>query len=171
MYSAFGRKLFESADSNAASIEIAVLKGKLQSRRPPQDEFSVGFRQIAFTNSNTKQKNLVRYILRKFAEDAGYKYSVDFDDLTIEHLAPQSLIGSGPWTDETVGQLGNLFLLDPKTNGLLANKLFVEKMRLLNEGDLSVPAFIKEKSSWLDDDISSHTEQMAAHAYTSIWAI
>ena len=171
MYSSFARKLFESEDANSAANEIRTLIVKLQERRPPLDEFSVSFRQIQFTNANTKQKGLVRYILQKFAERDGFKFAVDFDDLTIEHLTPQSLIGKGDWTAENIGELGNLFLLDPSMNGKLAAKPFPEKMLMLQDGGYSVPAFVASKREWSASQIRDHTNSMAVVAHNAIWSI
>lgn len=171
MYSAFGRRLFESADSQAAAIEIKSLINKLRDRVPPFDEFRASFRQIGYTNSNSKQKNLVRYILRKFAVEGNYKFAVDFDELTIEHFEPQASVGTGEWTDETVGQLGNLFFLDPQMNGKLDTKPFAEKLRLLQVGNFSVPDPIAHASTWDTNAAAAHTDAMAEVAYNKIWKI
>ena len=171
MYASFARKLYEAPDSNSAAIEIKNLVQKLRERRPELDEFTAAFRQIGYTNSNTKQKGLVRYILQKFAEDGNFKFSVDFEDLTIEHLAPQADIGKGAWTEENVGELGNLFLLDPGMNGSLENKPFSEKAALLKAGGYSVPDFVFGAKAWNPANVRAHTNRMAKHAYEGIWNI
>jgi hypothetical protein len=56
MYSSFGRKLFEAPNSQDAANEIAELVGKLRERRPSLDEFNVAFKEISYTNNNSKQK-------------------------------------------------------------------------------------------------------------------
>lgn len=171
MYSSFARRLYEAEDSNQASIEIRVFTQKLRERRPSLEEFKLGFRDIVFTNTTTKQKPLVKYVLRKFAEENQFKFAVDWDELTIEHVAPQSLIGTEPWGEGVVGQLGNLFLLDPKKNGELANKEFAEKKRLLSEGQYSAPRAVSEASVWDPAAVESHTDAMALAGYTKIWKI
>ena len=171
MYSAFARRLFEASDSNSAALEIRNLVAKLRERRPSFDEFEVGFRQIGFTNANTKQKGLVRYILQKFAANDGFKFAVDTEELTIEHVEPQASIGLGDWTEESVGALGNLFLLDQKMNGKLDNKPFIEKKQMLSEGNYSVPSFVQTRATWTPVDVRTHTDDMAKSAYDSIWSI
>lgn len=171
MYSSFARKLFEAEGSNEAGIEIRAFIQKLRERRPSVDEVRLGFRDIVFTNSTTKQKSLVRYILRKFAEQGSFKFTVDWDDLTIEHVAPQSSIGTGEWTENLVGQLGNLFLLDPKKNGELADKPFAEKMKILAGEHYSVPKSIANASYWTSETIQAHTDEMAVAAHNDIWRI
>lgn len=171
MYSSFARKLFESADSNQAAIEIKTFTNKLRERRPSFEEFKLGFGEVAYTNSYTKQKPLVRYILRKFAEKNSFKFSVDWDELTIEHVAPQSLIKSGHWKDGVVGQLGNLFLLDERKNGQLADKSFVEKKKLLIAGNYSMPEAVANADDWSPVDVVAHTHEMAEFGYRNIWNI
>lgn len=148
MYSSFARKLYEAKNSQNASDEIQALIAKLRDKRPSLDEFKVAFKEIYYTNSNSKQKNLVRYILRKFSEHYSYKYPVDFDDLTIEHIHPQSKSNEAGWDENAVGRLGNLIFLDQKINGQLDTKTFKEKLSLLETQGYSVPSFLKGKTSW-----------------------
>jgi hypothetical protein len=65
MYSSFGRRLFECQDSQAAAVEIQDLMTKLRDRIPTPTEFNAGFEQIVYTKSNTSQRTLIRYILKK----------------------------------------------------------------------------------------------------------
>ncbi|WP_433953161.1 DUF262 domain-containing protein [Curtobacterium flaccumfaciens] len=171
MYSSFARKLFEAEDSNSAAIEIKIFIQKLRERRPLLDEVEVGFKDVLFTNTTTKQKQLVRYILRKFAEHNSFKFTVDWDDLAIEHLAPQALIGKAGWDELTIGQLGNLFLLDQKKNNELADKSFAEKKLLLSRGSYSVPETMQTAEDWSPALIREHTRQMAGVAHETIWSI
>jgi len=126
MYSSFAQKLFASENSQQAAVAIKNLKVKLQARVPSFDEFIVAFREINYTNVNSKQKNLVRYILRKFSEYEKLGFNVDFDELTVEHIHPQSKIDT-MWTNEVVGSIGNLMCLDSVTNTKLNTKDFSKK--------------------------------------------
>lgn len=171
MYSSFARKLFEAKSSEEASVEISALTLKLRNKRPSFDEFKVAFREISFTNSNSKQKNLVKYILRGFSEHSQYKFPVDFDDLTIEHIQPQSKVGNDGWTEENVGQLGNLIFLDQKMNGKLDTKPFKEKVELLAIEGYSIPTGLDCVEHWTEEEAKAHTDRMAAIAFDEIWKI
>lgn len=170
MYSSFAQKLYEAATPQAASAEIKILTEKLRARVPSLDEFSVAFKEVNYTNSNSKQKNLVRYILRKFSEHYKYKYPTDFEELTIEHLHPQSKLDDD-WTIEVVGSLGNLIYLDPDTNVELDSKSFKEKRRKLIEAKYSLPDFVLSASAWTPEIVVQHTDNMANTAYNEIWKI
>ena len=171
MYSAFARKLFEANSSQEAANEIKILIDKLKARRPSLDEFKVAFKEVVYTKSNSKQRSLVRYILREFSTHNSYKYPVDFDDLTVEHLQPQSRIDIDGWTANTIGSLGNLIFLDQETNEKLADKAFDVKKQLLVQDGYSLPNFIFNSDTWEPSDVEEHTEQMAEAAYNTIWKI
>lgn len=171
MYSSFAIKLHESETPQEASILIKELVEKLRTRLPSFDEFKVAFKEIIYTNTNSKQKNLVRYILRKISNHHSYKYSVDFDELTIEHLQPQSTINNLEWKESIVGSLGNLIFLDQKTNGKLDSKDFKEKKEYLKKEKQTIPEFIVNCEEWTPEKITQHTESMAELAYKKIWSI
>ncbi|MDN3639478.1 DUF262 domain-containing HNH endonuclease family protein [Simiduia curdlanivorans] len=171
MYSSFAIKLFNCSESQAASDLISEFVTKLRDKRPSIDEFKVAFREVVYTNKNSKQKNLVRYILEKFSLHYSYKYPVDFDDLTIEHLCPQEKIGQGEWLESSVGCLGNLFFLDQKMNGELDAKSFADKKKILRERGYSLSEFVANSNSWTPDLILKHADKMAEVAYSEIWKI
>lgn len=171
MYSSFAQRLFESSDSNLAGMEINNFIKKLTQKLPSTDEFKVAFREVVLTNSNSKQKKLVSYILRKFSEYHSYKYPVDFDDLTIEHIQPQSEINNDDWTENIIGSMGNLILIDQKMNGQLDSKAFQSKKEILQKEGYDLPSFLAESNEWTPEKIIQHTESMADLAYNEIWKI
>jgi len=170
MYSSFGQRLFSCDNANDAANEIDDLKKKLRDRVPSQDEFTVAFKEVYLTNANSKQKNLVRYILRNFAEHYKMKYAVDFEDLTVEHLYPQSKINS-KWPEGVVGSLGNLILLDGENNEKISNNDFDTKMAYLKKNGVDIPEFVANAESWTPENIEKNTLEMAEVAYQSIWKI
>lgn len=170
MYSSFAQRLFDSSTPKEAADEIDRLKSKLRERVPSLDEFRVAFKQVYYTNSNSKPKNLVRYILRKFSEHYGFKYPVDFDDLTVEHIFPQSKINS-EWPEEIVGSLGNLIFLDGAMNEKLGHKSYQQKIETLSKESYSLPVSVKSAGEWTPEEVIKHTEKMAEVAQAEIWRI
>lgn len=168
MYSSFARKLFEATDSQEAGDEINELVSKLRYRRPSYDEFVVAFRDIAYTNTNSKQKNLVRYILRRISEHNNYKYPCDMEELTIEHLHPQSTLVND-WTETNVGQLGNLIFLDQKLNGSLKTKEISEKLSILEKAGYDIPTELQGVTEWTPTLSQSRTDNIAEISYNTIW--
>jgi flagellin-specific chaperone FliS len=171
MYSAFAQRLFSSTTTQGASDEIDNLIGKLRERRPVFNEFLVGFEQILFTNSLTKQKALVRYILIKVAKHYNYVFPVDWDELTIEHIYPQEKINESDWPEEIVGQIGNLILVSHSLNQKLSTKNFGQKKTILAKSDESYSTFVNDQDLWNADKVAAHTEQLADLAYHNVWKV
>lgn len=170
MYSSFGQRLFLCSTTKEAADEIDAFKQKLRERVPSLEEFAVAFREVSYTNANSKQRNLVRYILRKFAEHYKFGFPSDFDDLTIEHLHPQSKIDS-TWEEQVVGSIGNLIFLDGEMNGKLDNKSFEEKRKILLGSNYPVPKLVAESESWTPAKVEEHVTDMAYVAHSDIWNI
>ena len=170
MYASLGRRLYESGDQTACLPIIKELKTKLRERMPVIEEVKAVFPQIVFTDEITKYKRLVKYVLSAFLKQQSPGISIDYDAMTIEHLVPQSQIGAGEFADTLVGQLGNLILVSQELNNQLANKPFLEKMKVLKEKNLS-PQFLPPTAKGTAQDIINRTEAMAEHAFHKIWKI
>lgn len=170
MYSSFGRKLFDATDQNVAGAEIAALISKLQERVPPPPEFDAGFEQIFYTKTHASQKALVKYILMKTAEHEKQPMIGHSDELTIEHLSPQSWMSD---EDQYVycGQVGNLILVDSETNELLGNKPFLTKKEILNDRGYKLPALLQDADVLDEQLLYANTKRVAQLARSEIWKI
>ena len=171
MYASLGRRLFEAQNTQAAVKVINELKTKLRGRIPGLDEVKALFPEIIFTDSQTKQRNLVRYILAGFQTHSVASVTIDFDGMTIEHLVPQSEIGSGGFTDEIVGQLGNLILVPSKLNEKLANKSFKEKNKILLSAGVPLPSEFATLNALTSAAIQKRTANLAELAFKQVWKI
>ena len=170
MYSSFGRQVFTAADANKVSDAIADLKKKLISRQSDKDEFDVGFNQIVYTKGNSSQKTLVQYILRKVAAHEMQPFIGETDDLTIEHLLPQSSAKKGS-NNLDIGRIGNLILIDSKTNDLLANKSFKEKKKILLSKGYKIPDILNDANDITPDVIHENTKRISALSRDIIWKV
>ena len=111
MYAALGRRLFEAESTQGAVKIIQELRQKLRDRIPSVEEFKALFPLIIFTDNVTKQKKLVKYVLVGMARQGTSAAVLDYEQMTIEHLAPQSVIGQSGYDDAVIGQIGNLLLV------------------------------------------------------------
>jgi uncharacterized protein with ParB-like and HNH nuclease domain len=171
MYAALARKLSTTSDTQGAVGVINELRQKLRDRVPSQEEFSALFPEILYTNSITRQTKLVKYILSGLQSAEPTYASVDYDHMTIEHLIPQSRIGSGDYSDANVGQLGNLILVSDDLNQKLKDKEFSEKKRILIEHKFPLSEHLASSGNWSIDDIRKRTIALATDAYSTIWKI
>ncbi|MEG4642741.1 DUF262 domain-containing HNH endonuclease family protein [Paracoccus sp. APAP_BH8] len=170
MYSSFGRQVFSAKDAAEVVTAISELKSKLRDREPDADEFRAGFNQIVYTKENSSQKALVQYILRKIAAHEMQPFIGETDDLTIEHLIPQASRKSGS-KDSDIGRLGNLILIDTKTNDALANKDFKEKKKILTAKGYKLPDLLLNANELTSDIISKNTLRIAELARDVVWKV
>ena len=170
MYSSFGRQVFNAGDSNAIGVAINDLTAKLRERRVADTEFDAGFGQIIYTKLHSSQKSLVQYILRKVAQFEGQPSIGDSDDLTIEHLVPQSSRKDGR-EEAIIGQIGNLILVDPKTNELLSTNDFKTKRSILIDRGYKIPDAFMDVDILTDDLISENTQRISTLARDVIWKV
>jgi hypothetical protein len=171
MYASLGRRLFEATDTPAAVDVVNEIKTKLRERVPVVDEVKALFPSIIYTENQTKQRNLVKYILAGFQKHSLKSVVIDFDAMTIEHLAPQSLIGKGAFSEEIVGQLGNLILVPSPLNTKLDDKPFKEKKRILEAAEVKLPPEFANLNDLTPEVIQSRTANLADKAYGQVWKI
>jgi Protein of unknown function DUF262/Protein of unknown function (DUF1524) len=170
MYASFGRKIFEARDSNEVGLEISQLVQKLRDREVPEAEFHAGFEQIFYTRNHSSQKSIVHYILKNVALYEKQTYIGDTDDLTIEHLLSQADARKGV-SEQVIGQIGNLILVDAETNELLATKDFDGKRAILAERGYKLPAVLAEAREITKEVIAENTRRVSEISRNSIWKI
>lgn len=170
MYSSLGRTIFTAKDSNEVAKAISDLTAKLKERKVAPTEFDAGFGQIIFTKTHSSQKALIQYILKRIALFEGQPYIGDTDDLTIEHLLPQSEIKSG-FSEGLVGQIGNLILVDSATNGKLSNSNFSEKRKILLDRGYKLPEIFLDADEITSELVEQNTMRVSEIAREKVWII
>jgi len=171
MYASLGRRLFEAKDTQAAVSVVNEIKTKLRERVPVIEEVKALFPSIIYTENQTKQRNLVKYVLAGFQRHSLKSVAIDFDAMTIEHLAPQSMIGTGAFSEEIVGQLGNLILVPLPLNTKLDDKPFKEKKKILEAAEVRLPTEFATLSDLTAEAIQRRTANLAEEAYGQVWKI
>ena len=170
MYSSFGRQIYSAKDSNIAASVINDFKEKLRFREVVSSKFDAGFGQVKFTKSHPQQKSLVRYILKKVSTFEHLPFVGETDDLTIEHLLPQSREESGE-DSAIIGQIGNLILVDRETNVLLSNKNYLEKKEILRKRGYRLPPLLENANKIDKSLISRNTKRISKLARDEIWKL
>jgi len=170
MYSSFGRQMFDANDSNEASMVINALVEKLREREVPKSEFDAGFEQVVYTKKHSSQKSLVQYILKKVAIYEKQPHIGETDDLTIEHLIPQSSANNSD-EEKIIGQIGNLMLVDPKTNEQLSTNDFQQKKQILLKAGYKLPDILIGEDTLSPEVIELNTIRVSELARDIIWKI
>ena len=171
MYAFSARSLVNAKTSEEKHLVLKELYEKIRSKVTSYQEFEANFKEIRFTNDYTIQKNLVKYILSRIHAYQNPGISVNYNNMTIEHIAPQSQVGINDFTEDSIGQLGNLILVPAELNNELANKSFKSKKRILTKSKVFMDGKIENTSVWTSDMIKKRTEWLAELAYDTIWKL
>lgn len=152
------------------------VKEILQSRGYPKDnEFSARFKETKFYGAGDRQIK-TKLILETFEESYAHKEAVPFDNLTIEHVMPQTL---SEWWQNHLGDnweethelflhtIGNLTLSAYNTE--LSNDDFTTKKQTYNESHLELNKYFFPISSWTRSGIEKRAEVLAKQAL-EIWS-
>lgn len=151
------------------------LKNVLQSKGYPKDnEFLMRFKEAKFYGGGDRAVK-TKLILETIEESHEHKEQVSFENLTIEHIMPQTL--SDWWKNhlgsewEEVHELflhtaGNLTLTAYNTE--LSNDHFFQKVVRLNESHLELNKYFCSLTNWTRKEIEERTDYLASVAIT-IW--
>lgn len=170
MYSSFGRQVFGCTDSNGVAQCITELVSKLRDREVASSEFDAGFGQVIYTKAHSSQKALVQYILKKVALFEGQPFIGETDDLTIEHLLSQSMAKGGA-KESTIGKVGNLILVDAKTNEMLSTNDYSHKKKILLDRGYKLPSILLESDELTDEIVTENTARISELARETIWKV
>ncbi len=87
--------------------------------------------------------------------------------MTIEHILSESSLGGDP--DAYVANIGNLILLDRKTNSeIVTNKAPTDKFKILKEMNYPMKESLISDSCWSNEQIENRTKKMAEVIYDSL---
>ncbi|WP_353684521.1 HNH endonuclease family protein [Thermodesulfovibrio sp. 3907-1M] len=171
-------KIFPPLYSQAKRMEgdlLSNIKTILQSKNYPKDaEFKAKLVNKKLYGSGDLQVK-AKLILESIEENYAHKEQVLFDDLTIEHIMPQTL---SEWWQKHLGEdwgithelllhtIGNLTLT--AYNPELSNADFETKKQYLGNSHLEMNKYFNEITSWKKEDIEKRAQYLSEIAI-SIW--
>lgn len=154
---------------------VEGFKTVLQGRGYPKDnEFSLRFRETKFYGGGDRVVK-TKLILETLEENFAHKEAVPFDNLSVEHVMPQTL---SEWWQNHLGNeweethdlflhtIGNLTLTAYNTE--LSNDDFPTKKKTLNESHLELNKYFSTLPNWTRNEIEDRSEKLAKSAL-EIW--
>jgi uncharacterized protein DUF262/uncharacterized protein DUF1524 len=171
MYAAWARALYEADDEKKIQASIRNVTRGLADRHPSKDDFVAGFKDLRLSDTLTKQRRLVRYVLEKVADHfAKAGVALDHGQMTIEHVASQNPEGEAPVSGDHLAMIGNLLWCDTELQDKLKNKPFSAKKAILKAHPIPGSEAITEKDEWGEDEIDERTSALSTLAYEKIWS-
>lgn len=153
---------------------VSQLKSILQHQNYPKNiEFKEKLKDVKLYGGNRSEKG--KLILESIEEYFCHKEQVSFDNLSIEHIMPQTITN---WWKKHLGEdwgiiydlllhsLGNLTLT--AYNGELSNAAFGEKQQGFKNSHLELNKYFKDQKSWQREDIERRGEYLA-NIILQIW--
>lgn len=169
MYAAAARALLNARTPNGRVRAIDDLLSKLHAKLPSYAEFEASFLELRSSKAFTSQIPLVRYaLIRLHAQQHGTVDAspVDYDQMTVEHLAPQNYRKGGVRGSD-VARIGNLVLVSQGLNAQLADKSFPAKKAILAQANVE-PEILAE-SKWTAREIEARGKRLARMAFSQVW--
>ncbi len=156
-------------DKYSEKLQAVLSQKKSSSAYPTDTEF-----KLALTQRNIYSFKHRNYLLEEL-ENFDNKEKVNINDLTVEHIMPQTL--SSQWKatlgknysvihDINLHRLGNLTMT--AYNGNLSNKPFIEKKEIFQKSRLKLNSNFHEIDDWNDKTISSRSNYLSEIAI-KIW--
>ncbi|MFZ6772430.1 DUF262 domain-containing protein [Undibacterium sp. SXout7W] len=165
MYSTFAIKLSDSNGNDEIQSILNGLFSMLASKLPSYEEFEVKFLTLTYLANRTKHKNVIKYSLSRQLGEQINGLKINLDNLTIEHLLPESFIKKGT-SEDVVGNIGNLLLVESKTNSdRLKDKEPSEKIKFLKEINYPVKKALVNNSEWSELEIRERSKEIAKVLY------
>ncbi len=125
-------------------------------------------REHVYSSRNTKNKNIIKYTLKKLMSNRSNGISIDFDSMTIEHIIPES-VEKNKTLEFGVGSIGNLILVDKSTNNNeLRDSPFAQKKEILIKKNYPLEKYITEQKIWTEIQIKERTEILAKIMYNEV---
>lgn len=165
MYALHARELTQSKDNAQRTVAINNLIAKLKARLPKQTEFVAGFKKLKYSDEFPKDKRVIQYTLRTLYEAEAPSVAIDPQQMTIEHIEPQS---STAMSHEKVAEIGNLWLLSATVNNKLGNKPVAEKIPIYKKSKLQSDSVLDQATSWDESTVASRTELLSTKMWNTV---
>src|SRR3990172_6320984 len=159
--------LYSQVHSNGLGNFVDGMKSILQNKGYPKDaEFKARLLDTKLYGAGDRAVK-IKLILESIEESYDHKEQVSFDDLSIEHVMPQTLTEywqnhlSDDWeiTHELLlHTIGNLTLT--AYNPELSNDDFESKRNWLSNSHLEINKYFKDKSAWKKEDIEKRSQRL-----------
>jgi uncharacterized protein with ParB-like and HNH nuclease domain len=168
LYYRHARDLTKTNNHDKIQSIFSSLSGSLKSKLPEFEEFEIEFANLVYTKSKTRNKKVITYILSRFMGKNINGLPIDYEFTSIEHVLPQSK----ECNEDVVGSIGNLILVDRKTNSEeLKNLDFKKKIEILVNKGYPLDSDLLNATKWTEEEISNRAKSMAHKAFYELWSI
>lgn len=155
---------------------LEEIKASLQNKGYPKDEeFRDNLMNTRLYGSGDRARK-TKFILESIEESHNHKEKINYDNLTIEHIMPQTfsdswkIILGEDWEfvrEKYLHIIGNLTLT--AYNSEMSNEPFEKKLKNLSNSHLEINKTFKDVHSWRIDEIKARTSLLAGKCL-QVWS-
>jgi len=168
LYYKYARQLTQTDNHDKIQSIFSSLSTSLKSKLAEFEEFEIEFTKLIYTKSKTRNKKVITYILSRFMGKNINGLPIDYEYTSIEHILPQSK----ECNEDVVGSIGNLILVDRKTNSEeLKNLDFQQKINILRNKGYPIDSDLLNANQWTEQEIINRAKSMARKAFYELWSI
>ena len=152
---------------------LSQIKEKLREIYIDDQDFKSDFMRKEIKTGQSDKK--ARYLLTRIEKFINSGFSIDESETTLEHILPQKWESYSWWSSHNFEEgdsssLGNMTLLDKKTNKHASTKSFKEKKELFFENSYKITSQIYEFEEWNHEAILKRQKWLAEQA-AKCWKI
>lgn len=173
-------EVISSSSGLALELNTLLKAEQKQSRFPNDQEFQESLKYSPLYANATTGTKYVLYKVEFFRNRQNRTQTVNFEDLTVEHILPQSEYSSldSCWTDtfdlgeyeKYVHTLGNLTLITQEKNSQLGNRCFDAKQSIYQtDSFIGTQEINSNYSDWGSADIEAHADDLMQKYILKIW--
>ncbi|WCL50803.1 DUF262 domain-containing protein [Leptospira sp. GIMC2001] len=173
LHAGAARNLANEIDKDKISKQLKEFKGKLKTKFPEYNLFLYNFQNLNFTSSQQKDKKLVQYTLKKLLEHhvKNSPLTIDYENLTIEHLAPENPSQGKKSKVKNIGSIGNLLFISTALQNKLKNKAFEEKLKIIKNEKFPIDSYLNNMNIINDKEVKKRTDYLAKILYEDIFSL
>ncbi len=168
IYSRFAISLRKADTQEAVTKALKILSDGFNELIPERDIFIQGFCKLTFSGHGQTQMNLAtKYAINAIAMAKDNKKQFE-NDLTIEHIIPESDKSKSP-SFASVTNIGNLIALENGLNRSAADMDSKDKLQIYKKSNYNwVSEFCQKYSEFEMSDISQRAKTLATYVYEKI---
>jgi hypothetical protein len=172
MFALAARELEEAPSKDKAAKVLTGFLAKLRERLPSSAEFAVAFAELQYTAESAKLRPLVRYLLARLDQHMRKHSAVDYEKMSIEHIAPENPKQGEPAAPLNVGRVGNLILVPESFNNeVVANKPFSKKKAAYKKAHLPLDEVLGTATAWTATEIDLRTKTLATVVQEKVFRV
>lgn len=165
MYAAHAKSLSSASEPVRRQKAIKEFVAKLAMKLPQKQIFLEQFKALKYSDKFPLQKREVQYVVTKLFSWMFPAVAVNSNEMSIEHIEPQS---SNNMSDAVIASIGNLWFLKTAFNNNLGNSVALKKLVQYKANQLPCDSTLRKATIWSKSEIETRTDELGEKFWSVI---